>query len=118
MAYVYEETADDGSSPDGEFASRDVGTVIGSGLLPRSMEARLLAAFIWSKPEAAEAERLPLDRLMGREKLSEGRWSWLALFDASEFCDGDRGRGRAMGVVVDMGECGVDMALPEDDFRG
>lgn len=38
--------------------------------------------------------------------------------DASELWEGDRGRERGMGVVVDKGECGTDTALPEDIFRG
>lgn len=40
------------------------------------------------------------------------------MLEASELCEGDRGRDRGIGLLVDIGECGTDMALPDDSFRG
>lgn len=117
---MYEaDKADEGSSVDGVVVSVDVGTTIGPGLWPRSIDARLPETCNCSELAIADAERFVLDRLMGREKLSEGRWRRPPLFEASELWDGDRGRPRGIGAaVVDMGECGPDIALLEDSFRG
>lgn len=96
------------------------GTVIGVGLLARCM---WLDWFDWGAVvgseviDRADAERLVLDRLRGREKLKDGRGRWPGpVLEVSELSDGERGCGRA--GYVDMGEYGNDTALPEDSFRG
>ena len=62
------------------------------------------------------AERLVLDRLRGREKLKLGRVRWLPLLEVSELRDGERGRDERF--IEDMGDWGMDMALPEESLRG
>lgn len=56
------------------------------------------------------ADKLVLDRLSGREKLSDGR-DKCAEFDASELIDGERGVDRT------IGDMGMETPLLDDIFR-
>lgn len=59
---------------------------------------------------------LLLDRLRGREKFKDGRSKGWQPVDISEFADGDRRWERL--APGDMGACGKDRALLDDNLRG
>lgn len=59
---------------------------------------------------------LLLDRLRGREKFKDGRSKGWQPVDVSEFADGDRQWERL--AAGDMGACGKDRALLDDNLRG
>jgi hypothetical protein len=110
---MYEDTADDGSSFGIADRSESPGTTIGPGLLLRFIVPCKLAGGCSDTPSPIGADRLVLDLLSGREKLNDGRGRWLE-FEASELIDGDRGCERAIEAI---GECGIDIALLEDNLR-
>lgn len=113
--------------PRARVGSEKDGTMMGFGLLPRLNCAGCAALVLFSSlllgvsatgSMPVGADRLVLDRLKGREKLKDGRGRCAPVTDVSELNDGDRGCCDLPRARGDMGECGSDMALLEENFRG